>query len=98
MSQLVTINREKETFSNQPEPNLNVGPSSIRPLVQNTMKRVDVITSLRPGRLIDHNLEDLVDVPVELSLSLSPPSLSDSALKDATDSTPIDPSPSQPTD
>ena len=39
-----------------------------------------------------------MDVLVELSPSLSPPSLSDSASKDATDSTLIDPSRSRPTD
>ena len=51
----------------------------MRPPIHDNVKRVNVITSPRSGRLIDHNLEDLVDVPVELSLSLSPPSLSDSA-------------------
>ena len=40
------------------------------------MKRVNAITSLRSDRLIYHNLEDLVDIAVELSPSLSPASLS----------------------
>jgi len=66
----------------------------MRPPIQDNVKRVNAITSLRSGHLIDHNLEDLVDVPVEFSPSLSPPSLTDSASKDATDNTPIDPSPS----
>jgi len=63
------------------------------------VKRVNAITSLRFGNLIDHNLEDLVDVPVELFPSLSPPSLSDndSASRDAIDGTLIDSSPSRPT-
>ena len=64
------------------------------PPVQDNIKRVNAITSLRFVRLIDHNLKDVVDVPVELSPSLSPPSLSDndSASRDATDGTPIGPS------
>ena len=66
----------------------------MRPSIQDNVKRVNAITSLRSGRLINHSLEDLMDVPVELSPSLSPPSLSDSASRDATDSTPIDLSPS----
>ena len=47
LSQLVTINRAKGTFLSQPEPNPNVGPSSIRPPVQDNVKRVKAITSLR---------------------------------------------------
>ena len=61
LSQLVTVNREKGTFPSQTEPNPNAGPSSMRPLVQDNVKRVNAITSLRSGRLIDHNLEDLAD-------------------------------------
>ena len=70
----------------------------MRPLVQNNVKRVNAITSLRSGCLIDHNLKDLVDVPVRFSQSLSPPSplVKDSASRDATYGTPIDPS--RPTD
>ena len=88
------MNREKGTFPSQIEPNSNVGPSSILPLAQGNVKRVNVITSLRSGCLIYHNLKDLVDVPVELSPSLSPLSLSDNdfACRDATDSTLIEPS------
>jgi len=55
------------------------------------VKRVNAVTSLRLGRLIDHNLEDLVDVPVNLSPTLSPPSPpeNDFTSRDATDGTPI---------
>ena len=72
--------------------------SSMRPSVQDNVKRVNTITSLRSGRLIDHNLEDLVDVPVQFSPSLSPstPPENTSTSGDATDGTPIDPS--RPTD
>ena len=64
------------------------------------MKMVNPITSLRPGCLINHNLENLVDVLVQFSPYLSPPSLfnNDSALRDATDDAPIDYSLSQPND
>jgi len=95
LSQLVTANRRKGTFHSQTEPNLNVGLSSMHPPVQDNVKRVNTITSLRSSRLIDHSLEDLVDVPFQLSPSLSPPSLSenDSISRDATDGTPIDLSP-----
>jgi len=64
------------------------------------VKRVNAITSLRLGRLIDHNLENLVDVPVQFSSSLSPPPLSDndSAFRDATDGTLTNPYPSRPID
>jgi len=100
LSQLVTVNREKGTFPSQPKPNLNVGPSSIHPPVHDNVKRVNAITSLRLSHLIDHSLEDLVDIPIPLSSSLSPPSVSenDSVSRDATEGTPIDSSPSQPTD
>jgi len=96
LSQLVTVNREKGIFSSQTEPNPNVDPSVMRPPVQDNVKRVNAITSLRSGRLIDHSLEDLVDVLVEFSRSLSPPTPSDidSTSRDATDGIPIDPSPS----
>ena len=92
LSQLVTANREKGTFSSQTEPNLNVGPSSMCPPIQDNVKRVNAITSLTSSRLIDHSLEDLMDVPVQLSPSLFPPSLSktDSISKDAIDGTSID--------
>jgi len=72
----------------------------MHPLVQDNVKRVNSITSVKSSRLIDHNSEDLVDVPVELSSSLSPPALSDndSSSRNATDGTLIDPSPSCPTD
>ena len=58
------------------------------------MKRVNA----RSGHLIDHNLEDLMDVPIQLSLPLSLPSLfeKDYASMDATNGTPIDFSPSWP--
>jgi len=64
------------------------------------VKNVNVITSLRLGCSINHNLEDLVDVPVQLSPSLSPPSHpeNDSTSRDAPDGTPIHPSPSRPID
>ena len=64
------------------------------------MKRVNIITSLRSGCLIDHNSEDLVDVPIQLSPSQSPISLyeNDYTSRDATDGTPIDSSLSRPTD
>ena len=64
------------------------------------MKRVNTITSLRLGHLIDDNLEDLMDIPIHLSLSLSPSSLleSDYASRDATDGTIIDFFPSRPND
>jgi len=73
-----------------------VGSSSIQPQVQDNVKRVNVITSLRSGCLIYYNLEDLVDVPIELSLALSLPSLpqNDSTFRDAIDSTSIDTFPS----
>ena len=92
--------QEEGNISSEIEPNLNVGPSSMCPPNQNNVKRVNAITSLRSGRFIDHNLEDLVDVPIELSPSLSPPSLfdNDSASRDASDGNLIDPSPSRPTD
>ena len=63
------------------------------------MKGVNVITSLRSGRLINHNLEDPVNVPIQLSPSLSPPSLheKDSASRDATDGTSTDSSFTRPT-
>jgi len=63
-------------------------------------KRVHAITSLRTGRFIDHNLENLADVPVEFSPSLSPPSVpnNDSASRHATDGILMDPSPSRPMD
>ena len=95
MSQLVSTNKEKGTFPSQIEPNPNVGASSMRPLVQNNVKRVNAITSLRSGRLIDHNLEDLMNVLDQFSQSLSPPSPpdNDSASRDATNGTPIDFSP-----
>jgi len=69
------------------------------PPAQDNVKRINAITSFRSGRLIDHNLEDLIDVPIQLSPSLSPPSLpkNGSASRDATDSIPIDSSPSRPT-
>ena len=53
------------------------------------MKRVNAATSFGSGRLIDHYLKDLVDVPIQLSLSLSPPSLpvNDFAFRDATEAT-----------
>ena len=91
MSQLVAVSRDKGTFPTQSEPNTNVGPSSIRPPVQDNVKRDNAITSPRSGCLIDHRLEDLVDVLIQLSPSLSPSSVSenDSVCKDATDSTPI---------
>ena len=90
LSQLVIANKEKGTFPSHTEPNPNVGPSSMRPPVQNNVKRVKAITSLRSGCFIDHNLEDLVNVSVQFSPSLSPPSLPDnnSASGDATDGTP----------
>jgi len=64
------------------------------------VKKVNAITSLRLGHLIDHNLEDLVDVPIHLSPSLPLPSFleNDFAFRDATDGTLIDYSPSRPTD
>ena len=97
LSQLVLANREKGTFPSQTEPNPNVGTSSMRPPVQDNVKRVNAITSLRSGRLIDHKLEDLVDVPVQFSPPLSPPfpPENDSASRDATHATPTDLSPSQ---
>jgi len=100
LSQLVTATRKRGTFSSHTEPNPNVGPSLMRPLVEDNVKRVNVITSLRSGRLIDHNLEDLVDVPVQFSPSVSPPypPENDSASRDATYSTPIDCSSSRPND
>ena len=100
LSQLVIAKREKGIFSSQTQPNLNVGPSSMRPLVQDNVKKVNAIASLRSSHLIDYNLEDLVDVPIQLSLSLSPPSLheNDSASRDATVGTPINSSRSRPTD
>ena len=100
LSQLVTINREKGTFPSQTELDLNVGSSSMRPLADDIMKRVNAITLLRSGRLIDHNLEELMNVPIQLSPSLSPPSLpkNDFASGDAIDSIPVDSSSSQSTD
>ena len=47
----------------------------MRPPAQDNVKRVKAITSLRSGHLNDHSLEDLVDVLVEFSPSLSPPCL-----------------------
>jgi len=90
-SLLVTVKREKEILSSQTEPNPNVGSSSMCPPVQDNVKRVNVITSLSSGYLIDHNLEDVVDVPIQFSPSLSPPSLpeNDSTSRDATEGTPI---------
>jgi len=68
----------------------------MRSPVQDNVKRVNIITSLRSGCLIDHNLQDLVDVPIHLSSSLSPPPLldTDSASRDATNGTLIGSSPS----
>ena len=88
---MVTINREKGTFLGQTEPNPNIGLSSICPPIQDNVKRVNTITSLRLGHLIDHNLEDLMDVPIQLSPSLSSLSLieNDSASRGATDGTSI---------
>jgi len=72
----------------------------MRPPVKDNVRRVNGIISLRLDRLIDHNLEDLVDVPIQLSLSQSPLSLvmNDFASMDATNGNPIDSSPSRPTD
>jgi len=68
----------------------------MRPPIQDYVKRP--ITSLRSSRLIDHNLEDFVNVPIQLSLPLSPLSLldNDSTYRDATDDTPTNSSPSRP--
>ena len=94
-SQLVTSNRGKGTFPSQIEPNPNVCSSSMSPLAEDNTKRVNPITLHRSGRLIDHNLEDLVDVPVQLSPSLFPPFLleNDYASRNSIDGTPIDSSP-----
>jgi len=53
------------------------------------MKRFNAITSLRSGCLIDHNLEDLVDVPIHLSPTLPLPSVLEngSTSRDAMDDT-----------
>jgi len=60
------------------------------PPIQDNVKRVNAITSLRSGRLIDHTLKELMDVPIQVSPSLSPPSLpeNDYASRDATKGTP----------
>ena len=60
---------------------------------------VNAITSLRSGYLIYYNLEDLINVPIQLSPSLTPPSFpkNDYALRDATASIPINSSFSWPT-
>jgi len=39
LSQLVTVNREKGTFPSQTKPNPNVGPSSMRPPVQDNVQK-----------------------------------------------------------
>ena len=72
-----------------------MGPSSICPLAQDNVKRVNARTSLTSDRLIDHNLEDLMDVLVQLSPSLSPPSLPHKDARNVTYGNPIDSSPSQ---
>jgi len=74
LPQLLTTNRQKGMFLSQTEANLNIGPSSMLPPAHDNVKIVNVITSLRSWCLIDHNLEDLVDIPVHLSPSLSLPS------------------------
>jgi len=70
----------------------------MHPPFQDNVKRVNVISSLRSDRLIDHNLKDLVDVLIQLSLYLSLSCLleNDSASRDATDSTRIYSCPPQP--
>ena len=64
LSQLVTTNREKGTFPTQTEPNLNIRTSLMRPPTYDNVEGVNAISSLRLGRLINHNSEDLVDVPI----------------------------------
>ena len=63
------------------------------------MERANAITLLRSADLIDHNLEDLVEVSIQFSPSLSPPSLpeNDFASRDATYCTQIDSYLPQPT-
>ena len=69
---LVTANREKGTFPSHPKSNPNVGPCSMRLPIQDNVKKVNVITSMSSSCLIDHNLNDLMGVPIN-SPSLSPP-------------------------
>ncbi|KAJ8433405.1 hypothetical protein Cgig2_029592 [Carnegiea gigantea] len=83
---LVPPRGAKARWSGLTEPNLNVGSSSMRPPIQDNVKRVKAITSLRSGRLIDHYLADHMDIPIQLSPSLFPPSFpeNDSASRVAT--------------
>jgi len=50
LSQLVTANSEKRIFPIQSRHNANIGPSSMRPPIQDNVKRVNAIISLRLGR------------------------------------------------